>query len=173
MQFLAWLLGRGFGRQRQRSISVQESARPAPGLLEARAAAEVRARRLLLRLLDPAQRLEFDRHGYFAVQVPGRGKFWILPSRVFNVLHSATGHSYCGATQTEIPLSDLMLAQKLLLENNPDIFFAVANHRLELVPGSTPEHSLPERVMRARRSPPRSRTRWSEVSMIPQVNRPR
>ena len=173
MQFLTWLLGRGFGRERQRSLPVHESSRPAPGLLEARAAAEVRARRLLLRLLNPAQRLEFERYGYFAVLVPGRGKFWILPSRVFNVLHSATGHSYCGTPQTEIPLSDLMLAQKLLLENNPDLFFAVANHRLEMVPGSTPEHSLPERVMRARRSPSRARTRWSEVSMIPQVNRPR
>jgi hypothetical protein len=40
--------------------------------------AEVRARDLLLRMLSPSQRKEF-KFGYFSVNVPGRGKFWICP----------------------------------------------------------------------------------------------
>jgi hypothetical protein len=135
--------------------------------VEARTAAEVRASELLLRMLSPVQRDDFRLHGYFAVQVARRGKFWILPSPMFNVLHADTGNCYCAAPRAEVPLSDLMLAQKLLLENNPEAFFAVANRRAELILAD--ERSLPDRLMQARRSPPRSRVRWSEVSMIPHV----
>jgi hypothetical protein len=153
--------------QRRAGAADEPVRSAAPALLEVRAAAEVRAGKLLLRILSPAQREDFERHGYFAVQVARRGKFWILPSPMFNVLHAVTGNCYCAAPHAEIPLSDLMLAQKLLLENSPDAFFSVANRRAELIPGLVDERSLPDRVMQARRRPPRSRVRWSEVSMIP------
>ena len=84
---------------------------------------------MLLRTLTPTQREELQLHGCFAVRVPGRGTFWILPSTFFNVLHMETGHCYCAVPRTEVPLSDLMLTQKLLLENDPEAFFAVANRR--------------------------------------------
>lgn len=146
---------------------------PPSALLAARNAAEVRARQLLVRLLTPQQRDDFKLHGYFAVQVARRGRFWILPSTIFNVLHAETGACYCATPRTEVPLSDLMLAQKLLLENDPEVFFAVANRRAELMPGLVDERLSPDRVMQARRGPVRSRVRCSELSMIPHLDRPR
>jgi hypothetical protein len=90
-------------------------------------AAEARARTLLLRMLAPAQREELERRDCFTVSVPGRGRFAILPRRTLNVLNLDSGECYCCITATEVPLWDLMLAQKLMLENDPDQFFAVAN----------------------------------------------
>ncbi len=130
-------------------------------------AAEVRARKLLLRTLTPAQREEFEVRGYFSVQVAKRGKFWILPSTVFNVLQAGTGTSYCAGPRAEVPLSDLLLAQKLVLENDPEAFFAVANCRAELIPGPLPEPLCPRRVLQARRISSASSVRWSGISTIP------
>jgi len=148
-----------------------EAERPGLVLLAARTAAEVRARQLLRRMLNPAQRETFELHGYFAVQVARRGTFWILPSPFFNVLHAETGNCYCAVPKTQVPLSDLMLAQKLLLENDPGSFFAVANRRAELIPGLVDARLRPDRVMQARRNPTPSRIRWLEVSPIPPGNR--
>jgi hypothetical protein len=157
------------GRVRQVWSRLDNSA-PAP--LGARTAAELRATELLLHTLSPIQREDFRLHGYFAVQVARRGRFWILPSTFFNVLHAETGSCYCGVPRAEVPLPDLMLAQKLPLENDPEAFFAVANRRVELIPGRVDERLLPDRVLQARRIPSRSRVRWSEVSMIPHADGP-
>ena len=46
------------------------------------------------------------------------------------------GECYCCTTAVEVPLWDLMLAQKLLLENDPEQFFAVANRPSEFLFGS-------------------------------------
>jgi len=135
-------------------------------MLAARSAAELHARQLLRRMLSPTQRETFELYGYFAVEVARRGTFWILPSPFFNVLHAETGNCYCAIPITPVPLSDLMLAQKLLLENDPGSFFAVANRRAELIPGLVDARLRPERVMQARRNPPAFRIRWSEVSPI-------
>lgn len=104
-------------------------------------ASETRARRLLCRMLSASQLQELETYGYFAVEVRGRGRFCILPRTAFNVFHPRTGNLYCCNTESFVPLSDLMLAQKLLLENDPDRFFAVANHRPELFAGPW-EHYL-------------------------------
>jgi hypothetical protein len=151
----------------------EEAEHRPSALFVARNAAEVRARQLLVRLLTPEQRKDFELHGYFAIQVARRGKFWILPSSIFNVLHAETGACYCATPRGDVPLSDLMLAQKLLLENDPEAFFAVANRRAELMPGLVDGRLSPDRVMRARRSPMRSQVRCSELSMIPHLDRPR
>jgi hypothetical protein len=98
-------------------------------------ASEARARSLLCRTLSASQLQELETYGYFAVEVPGRGRFCILPRTAFNVFHPQTGNLYCCNTAGFVPLSDLMLAQKLLLENDPDRFFAVANCRPELFAG--------------------------------------
>jgi hypothetical protein len=149
---------------------VDEVERPGLVLLAARTAAELRARQLLRRMLNPAQRQTFELHGYFAVHVARRGTFWILPSPFFNVLHAETGNCYCAVPKPPVPLSDLMLAQKLLLENDPGAFFAVANRRAELIPGLVDARLRPDRVMQARRNPPPSRIRWSEVPPTPPEN---
>ncbi len=106
---------------------------------------ETRARRLLTRLLSEGQLRELEKHGCFTVQVPGRGKFCILPRSTFNVIHLQTGNLYCCTTEAFVPLSDLMLAQKLLLENDPDRFFAAANCRPETFAG--PQEQQLRRVL--------------------------
>lgn len=131
---------------------------------------EAQATALLLRMLTPAQREEFDGHGYFTVEVAGRGRFCILPSNFFNVLHIETGDCYCAIPKIHFPLADLMLCQKLLLENDPERFFQVANRRRELSTDLLDERLLPEQVLRARSRPSPSRVRWSEISMLPYQN---
>jgi hypothetical protein len=89
--------------------------------------AEARARCLLRRVLDASQRRQYDAYGCFAVQVAGRGAFGILPRPYFNVVELRTGLLYCCVTGVAVPMADLMLAQKLLLECDPELFFATAN----------------------------------------------
>ena len=104
--------------------------------LDGSVTADARARSLLLRLLAPDQRAELERRDCFTVSVPGRGRFAILPRRTLNVLDLDNGECYCCITAVEVPLWDLMLAQKLLLENDPEQFFAVANRPSEFLFGS-------------------------------------
>jgi len=131
------------------------------------AAAEARAKSLLLRALAPKQLQEFARSGYFTVEVAGRGRFVILPDAMFNVLEMATGDCYCAVPATGVPIADLMLAQKLLLESDPDQFFRAANCRHEVIVGLTDDELLPEQILCARKASCNARVRWSEVSMIP------
>ena len=147
----------------QRALPLHEVLRNRLGL----EAAEKRARDLLLRSLTPTQREDFQLCGCFAVRVPERGTFWILPSTFFNVLHMETGHCYCAVPSTEVPLSDLMLTQKLLLENDPKSFFAVANRRAELIPDLMDERLRLQRVMQGRESQTPVRVGCFQVSMIP------
>ena len=107
-------------------MEIRELFMDAPGL---HSAAEARATHLLIRLLAPAQRQEYLRYGYFTVDAPGWGRFQILSRSVFNVLSMETGLAYCAAPSTPVPIPDLMLAQKLLLERDPAAFFRVANQR--------------------------------------------
>jgi hypothetical protein len=102
-------------------------------------ASELRARRLLCRMLDADQKRELQQHGCFTVKVSGRGIFCILPRSTFNVLSLETGAAYCCNIEAFVPISDLMLAQKLLLENDADHFFTVANRRSEVCAGSWEE----------------------------------
>lgn len=120
---------------------------------------ESRARRLLARLLSAQQLQELDKHGCFTVCVPERGTFCILPRSTFNVIHLQTGNLYCCTTEAFVPLSDLMLAQKLLLETDPERFFAVANCRPETFAG--PQEQLLRRVLSAEAGEQRSeRSIW-------------
>jgi hypothetical protein len=122
-------------------------------------ASEARARRLLTRLLNAQQLRDLEKHGCFTVKVQGRGTFCILPRSTFNVIHLQTGNLYCCTTEAFVPLSDLMLAQKLLLENDPDRFFAAANCRPETFAG--PQEQLLRRVLsNAESEQPRERSFW-------------
>lgn len=121
---------------------------------------EARARRLLMHLLDPRQLQELERHGCFTVRVQDRGTFCIVPRSTFNVIHLQSGNLYCCTTEAFVPLSDLMLTQKLLLENDPDRFFAAANCRPETFAG--PQEQLLRRVLGGEANAPRAeqRTIW-------------
>ena len=120
------------------------------------ALADQRAKQLLLRMLTESQRDELNMHGYFSVQVPGRGLFCIFPRTVFNVLEVRTGDRFCCVPEVEVPLWDLMLAQKLLIENDPKLFFSIANRKPDLVIGPQELHQLLS--LHARRS----MNRWRE-----------
>ncbi len=85
-------------------------------------------------MLNPRQRREFELHNYFSVNVPGRGRFWVFPWRSLNVVDPGTGDCYCGVPEGRLPVYDLMLAQKLLLENDPQNFFCVANRHPSFAP---------------------------------------
>jgi len=98
---------------------------PSSPLRDARA--DARARELLLRMLSPDQRAHYESHGSFMVDVPGRGTFCILPRTAFNVVQVRSGDAYCCICEAPVPLPDLMLAQKLMLELEPECFFSIAN----------------------------------------------
>lgn len=104
--------------------------------LAPRSSSEFRARQLLLRVLSPAQRREFERYGYFTVHAAGWGRFHVMPRTTFNVVDAQTGICYCAGPEGVVPLSDMMLAQKLVLEHDPARFFGVARSRSE----QRPEH---------------------------------
>jgi hypothetical protein len=166
-QLLAQLIARRlWTRSLHRKMPKDGIEVAAPSITPA-AAAEMRARQLLLRLLSPAQREEFQANGYFSVDVDRRGRFCILPSTLFNVLHVETGECYCGLPKAELPLCELMLSQKLMLENNPEQFFSVANRRPELDPNCVDRESRPHHVLQARITSRRRPVSWTEISMLP------
>ncbi len=125
------------------------------------AVADLRAKRLLLRLLSEGQREELNHNGYFSVNVQGRGVFCIFPRTVFNVLEVRSGDRYCCVSAADVPLWDLMLAQKLMLENDPSHFFSVANRKPDLVIGPQEMHQLLS--LHARRS----MGRWAQDARPP------
>jgi len=127
--------------------------------------ADLRARNLLLRMLTPTQRAEFERRDAFTVEVAGRGRFAILPRRTLNVLDMESGECYCCVTATDVPLFDLMLTQKLLLEHDPDKFFAAANCPSEFLFGPSP------RSVRRQRGGVPTRVRASSLSALPYADR--
>jgi hypothetical protein len=157
-------------RQRPHESPSDTVEPPALALLAPRTPADARAKELLLRLLSVTQREQLQHHGYFSVDAPGRGRFCILPIPIFNVLHLETGDCFCAAPLVPVPVADLMLAQKLLLENDPEAFFGVANQRSELPHGLVDEPSAADRILRARSRLPHRRIRWWEMSMIPESN---
>ena len=131
-------------------------------------AADRRARALLSRLLSREQCTQWETQGFFQVDVAGRGTFRILPRATFNVVQVASGECYCGVSPTPIPVPDLMLAQKLLLELAPERFFAVANRATTcefLTPGVDVSALAQDAAGRADRR--ESRVRCSMVSMLP------
>lgn len=89
-----------------------------------------RARRLLIEDLSPEQRTSFEAHGHFTIEVRGQ-RYRIEPRRAQNVrLLDSAGRierTYCAHPQDPMPVYDVMLAQKLLLETNPEEFFRLAN----------------------------------------------
>lgn len=91
-------------------------------------AAEAQATTTLLDKLTEKQREQFKKHRFFDVEVSDRGTFRIFYSRMFNVRDLNRKQSYCAIPHYSVlPVPDIMLAQKLVLENAPEEFFKVAN----------------------------------------------
>lgn len=84
-----------------------------------------KARATLLRHLDPEQKSSFEKSAKFVVIGKDGKGYTITRARSFNVT-APDGTKYCGQL-SECPLEDQMLAQKILLQNDPEKFFKNAN----------------------------------------------
>lgn len=87
--------------------------------------AKQKARELLLRNLDAGQEKSFKKDGSFRVTAQDGKVYTIKTARSFNVV-AEDGTKYCGQL-TDTPIEDQMLAQKLLLQHDPEKFFKNAN----------------------------------------------
>lgn len=87
--------------------------------------AKKKARALLVKNLDATQAAAFEKSGEFDVKAQDGKVYKIKTARSFNVV-GPDGTKYCGQL-ADAPVEDQMLAQKLLLEHEPDKFFKNAN----------------------------------------------
>lgn len=87
--------------------------------------AKQKARELLLKNLDAGQEKSFKKDGEFRVTAKDGKAYTIKTARSFNVV-GPDGAKYCGQLR-DTPIEDQMLAQKLLLEHDPEKFFKNAN----------------------------------------------
>lgn len=94
--------------------------------------AHARAEKLLLELLTPQQKVELQRRNYFHVRV-GATRYRITRGVAGNVLEvdnrSRIRFRFCAHPNENVPVPDVMLAQKLLIETEPERFFSLANRR--------------------------------------------
>jgi hypothetical protein len=87
--------------------------------------AKEKARQLLMRNLDDGQQKSFKKDGSFRVTAKDGKVYTISTARSFNV-KAEDGTKYCGQL-ADTPIEDQMLAQKLLLQHDPEKFFKKAN----------------------------------------------
>ena len=97
-----------------------------------RRAAEERGLVLLKQWLSPAQLAQYEKHGYFELTGGDSGKrYRIRPTHQMNVdelnERGVRTVSYCFGPEGELPIGDVMLAQKIALENNEQAALALAN----------------------------------------------
>ena len=107
-----------------------------------------RAESLLRRYLSAEQQQDLEKKGYFQVTV-GKRRFRIRRGTSHNVIEvNKQGRkirTFC-AHPDNVPVPDVMLAQKLALEIQPSVFFSVANasdrrgdrHTREIIAGIVP-----------------------------------
>lgn len=93
--------------------------------------AELRAERLLLEHLSPAQRAEYRADGEFTVLASGGRRYLIRKGRQHNVFElddeGVRVKELCGHVSERVPDADNILAQKLWLETAEDEFVAKCN----------------------------------------------
>lgn len=99
---------------------------------EAYEKAEARAAKLLSEHLTPIERESLVAQGFLIVRSPDHRRYRIERGSAMNVvLVSDSGVDicrYCVHPEGFVPISDTILAQKMILESCPEVFFAVANY---------------------------------------------
>jgi len=100
--------------------------------LSCRRSAEEKGLTLLKEWLSPAQLAQYEKFGYFEVTGGNSGRrYRIRPTRQMNVdeldEHGARTAAWCFGPEGELPIGDVMLAQKIALENNEEAALEVAN----------------------------------------------
>jgi hypothetical protein len=94
--------------------------------------AEQKGLALLKEWLSPAQLAQYEKYGYFEVMGGDSGKrYRIRATSQMNVdeldEQGARTAAYCFGPEGELPIGDVMLAQKIALENNEQAALALAN----------------------------------------------
>ena len=89
--------------------------------------AKQRARKLFLSKLDEGQRRAWHLRRRFAAVAPSGRRYVIGSYRPFNI--HTPGAAFCVQVHGNIPVYDKLLAQKLLIETDEQLFFARANVR--------------------------------------------
>ena len=97
-----------------------------------RRTAEEKGLTLLRQWLSPAQLAQYEKYGYFEVMGGESGKHYrIRPTRQMNVdeldQHGARTAAWCFGPEGELPIGDVILAQKIALENDEMAALALAN----------------------------------------------
>lgn len=87
--------------------------------------AEQRAQDLLIECLSPSQKEEYISFQCFTVISPSGKPYKIYNSKSYNV--ESGGIAYCAGPRDEVPIGDMMLSQKLILENDEERFLTIAN----------------------------------------------
>jgi hypothetical protein len=93
--------------------------------LARRRQARARAEALLLAWLSPGQRAQYRSRGWFEVTTASGRRYRVLPSGVVRM--RPRGSAYCIEATSPVPVPDLMLANKLLLETDERRFLATAH----------------------------------------------
>jgi hypothetical protein len=97
-----------------------------------RRTAEEKGLTLLKQWLSPAQLAQYEKYGYFEVTGGDSGKHYrIRPTRQMNVdeldHYGVRIAAWCFGPEGGLPIGDIMLAQKIALENNEQAALALAN----------------------------------------------
>ncbi len=89
-------------------------------------AAEKRAKYLLFQSLTDEQKKSWTTKDYFLVEGNvSRRWYKIKPGRQGNI-SDGRGHDYCITAQDFLPMSDIVLSQKLIIEGDENTFLAIA-----------------------------------------------
>jgi hypothetical protein len=89
--------------------------------------AKRRARELFLSKLDARQRRSWESTRSFDVSAASGCRYTISPYGTFNIRNS--GEEFCLLLEAHIPAYDKLLAQRLLIEADENLFLALANRR--------------------------------------------
>jgi hypothetical protein len=117
--------------QKQREVEAEKRRKEEE---KRKKAASVRARELLMANLNENQRKQFEKNGWFVVE-GGKSKksYKVLGDRWAGNVHELCKDkekivaSLCAHTQTDIPIEDNLLTQKLMLETSEEDFLRIAN----------------------------------------------
>lgn len=97
--------------------------------------ADKRAQGLLVECLSPAQKEEFNYRRSFTVVSKSKRTYRIEFVRNYNVrllnAHHQSIAAYCAGPLEDVPIADMMLSQKLMLENDEERFLRIANKQGE------------------------------------------
>jgi hypothetical protein len=120
---------------------------------------EGRAKKLLFEILSPSQKEDFEEHRSFIVRGKDGRDYLLVDRMVANVYLVEGGKltkCFCAHPETWVPICDVLVAQKLMLESCPEQFFKIAN-----------EHPLNNPMARGDRDPANFTLRIREALETP------